>query len=50
MADSRSVIQSAAYFEPIRAAAVAWATVYAFLYSAILLAIAAAIFLRRDFK
>jgi len=50
VADSRSVIQSAAYFEPIRAAAVAWATCYAFLYSAILLAIATAIFLHRDFK
>jgi ABC-type transport system involved in multi-copper enzyme maturation permease subunit len=48
--DNRNVIRSAAYYEPIRWAAVGWATMYAFLYSAILLAIAAAIFSRRDFK
>ncbi len=48
--DSRNVIQSAAYYEPIRAAAVGWATVYAVLYCAVLLAIAATVFSRRDFK
>lgn len=48
--DSRNVIQSAAYYEPIRAAAVGWATVYAVLYCAVLLVIAATVFSRRDFK
>ena len=48
--DSRNVIQSAAYYEPIRVAALGWATVYAVLYSSMLLALTAAIFSRRDFK
>jgi ABC-type transport system involved in multi-copper enzyme maturation permease subunit len=48
--DSRNVIQSAAYYEPVRAAAVGWATLYAVLYCAAVLALAAAIFSRRDFK
>jgi ABC-type transport system involved in multi-copper enzyme maturation permease subunit len=49
-ADSRNVIQGAAYFEPIHAAAVGWATLYAVLYCAILLGLTATIFSRRDFK
>jgi ABC-type transport system involved in multi-copper enzyme maturation permease subunit len=49
-ADSRNVIQGAAYFEPIRAAAVGWATGYAVLYCTILLGLTATIFSRRDFK
>ncbi len=48
--DSRNVIQSAAYYEPIRAAAVGWASAYALLYCSILLAGAAVIFSGRDFK
>ncbi|MBZ5495810.1 MAG: ABC transporter permease [Acidobacteriia bacterium] len=48
--DSRNVIQSAAYYEPINAAAIGWATVYAILYCSVLLAAAATIFSRRDFK
>jgi ABC-type transport system involved in multi-copper enzyme maturation permease subunit len=48
--DSRNVIQSAAYFEPIGFAAIAWATAYAVLYCAALLAISVTIFSRRDFK
>lgn len=50
MVDSRNVIQSAAYQEPIHASAVGWATVYAVLYCGILLAITATVFSRRDFK
>ena len=50
MVDSRNVIQSAAYFEPLNAAAVGWATVYAVLYCAVLVTLAAAIFSGRDFK
>jgi ABC-type transport system involved in multi-copper enzyme maturation permease subunit len=50
MVDSRNVIQSAAYYEPIRAAAVGWASVYAVLYCTVLLIIAATVFSRRDFK
>lgn len=49
-ADSRNVIQSTAYFEPIRASAAAWATVYAVLYCSVLLGIASFVFSRRDFK
>jgi ABC-type transport system involved in multi-copper enzyme maturation permease subunit len=48
--DSRNVIQSAAYFEPVAAAAVGWASVYAVLYCTGLLILAAAIFARSDFK
>jgi ABC-type transport system involved in multi-copper enzyme maturation permease subunit len=48
--DGRNVIQSAAYYEPIHAAAVGWASVYAVLYCAVLLTLAATIFSRRDFK
>lgn len=49
-ADSRNVIQSAAYYEPIPVAAVGWASLYALLYIGILVALAAVIFSRRDFK
>ncbi len=48
--DSRNVIQGAAYYEQINPGALAWATLYAVLYCAILLALTAAIFHRRDFK
>jgi ABC-type transport system involved in multi-copper enzyme maturation permease subunit len=48
--DSRNVIQNAASYEPLRAGAVGWATVYAVLYCTILLAVTVAIFSRRDFK
>jgi len=50
MVDSRNVIQSAAYYEPLNAAAIGWATIYAVLYCAVLLTLAAAIFSGRDFK
>ncbi len=49
-AGSSNVIQSAAYYQPLPAAAVGWITVYAVLYCAILLIVAGAIFSRRDFK
>jgi ABC-type transport system involved in multi-copper enzyme maturation permease subunit len=48
--DSRNVIQSAAYYEPVRAAAVGWAALYAVFYCAAVLALACTIFSRRDFK
>jgi ABC-type transport system involved in multi-copper enzyme maturation permease subunit len=48
--DSKNVIQTAAYYEPIHAAAVGWASLYAVLYCTILLVLAATIFSRRDFK
>jgi ABC-type transport system involved in multi-copper enzyme maturation permease subunit len=48
--DSRNVIQSAAYFEPIQASAVGWATLYAAIYCTAVLVITTAIFSRRDFK
>jgi ABC-type transport system involved in multi-copper enzyme maturation permease subunit len=48
--DSRNVIQSAAYYEPVRAVAVGWATLYALLYCTVVLAVTTAIFSRRDFK
>jgi len=48
--DSRNVIQSAAYYEPLGAGAVGWASLYAVLYCSVLLVGAATIFSRRDFK
>jgi len=48
--DGKNVIQSAAYYEPIHAGAVGWASVYAVLYCTLLLILAATIFSRRDFK
>ena len=48
--DSRNVIQTAAYYVPIDGAAVGWASLYAVLYCGLLLAFAATIFSRRDFK
>ncbi len=47
---SMNVIQSAAYAQPIPFGAVAWTTIYGFLYSAVLLIIAILVFSRRDFK
>jgi ABC-type transport system involved in multi-copper enzyme maturation permease subunit len=48
--DSSNIIQAASYREPLNAAAVGWASLYALLYCSVLLAAAAAIFSRRDFK
>jgi ABC-type transport system involved in multi-copper enzyme maturation permease subunit len=48
--DSRNVIQSAAYFQPLNPAAIGWASLYGLLYCALLLALAIMIFTRRDFK
>jgi ABC-type transport system involved in multi-copper enzyme maturation permease subunit len=48
--DGRNVIQTAAYYEPLPAAAIGWATLYALLYCAALLALATAVFVRRDFR
>jgi ABC-type transport system involved in multi-copper enzyme maturation permease subunit len=48
--DSRNVIQSAAYFQPLNPVAIGWASVYGLLYCALLLALAIIIFSRRDFK
>ncbi len=48
--DSRNVIQSAAYYQPLGAAALAWTTLYCLLYCTALAAIAVAVFTRRDFK
>jgi len=48
--DSRNVIQSAAYYQPIQGVAVGWITVYGILYCAALLLLSVAIFSRRDFK
>ncbi len=49
-AGSQNVIQSAAYFQPVASATLAWITVYTLLYSGILLLIAMSVFSRRDFK
>lgn len=48
--DSRNVIQSAAYAQPVDWTAVGWITVYGLVYSGALLALAVAVFSRRDFK
>ncbi len=48
--DSRNVIQAAAYYRPISAAAIAWVTIYGLLYCGVLLGLSVAIFSRRDFK
>lgn len=48
--DSRNVIAAAAHSGPFDYGAVFWATLYALLYSGILLAAAAAVFSRRDFQ
>jgi ABC-type transport system involved in multi-copper enzyme maturation permease subunit len=48
--DSRNVIQSAAYYQPVSAAAIAWVTAYGVIYSSVLVAIAAAVFARKEFK
>ena len=48
--DSRNVIQSAAYFQPIDVGVIVWASIYAILYSAVILALTSVIFSRRDFK
>jgi len=48
--DSRNVIQSASYRQPIDPAAVLWVSVYALVYCGVLLSLAIAIFSRRDFK
>jgi ABC-type transport system involved in multi-copper enzyme maturation permease subunit len=48
--DSRNVIESAAYRQPIDPIAVLWVTVYGLLYCGILLALSIVVFSRRDFK
>jgi ABC-type transport system involved in multi-copper enzyme maturation permease subunit len=48
--DSRNVIQSAAYAQPLNVAAIAWVLTYCLLYCAALLGLAALIFSRRDLK
>jgi len=48
--DSRNIIQSAAYYQPVSAASVAWVTAYGAIYSSLLVAVAAAVFARKDFK
>ncbi len=47
---SRNIIQSAAYYQPIDAAAVGWITIYGILYCTALLLLSVGIFSRRDFK
>jgi ABC-type transport system involved in multi-copper enzyme maturation permease subunit len=48
--DSRNIILSAAYHEPIDYTAVLWITVYGLIYSGVVLSISVAVFARRDFK
>jgi ABC-type transport system involved in multi-copper enzyme maturation permease subunit len=48
--DSRNVIESAAYRQPIDLIAVLWVTVYGLLYCGILLSLSIVVFSRRDFK
>jgi ABC-type transport system involved in multi-copper enzyme maturation permease subunit len=47
---SRNIIRSAAYAMPIDPAAIGWITIYGLIYSSLLLALAAAVFSRRDVK
>ncbi len=47
---SRNIIQSAAYYRPFDPAAVAWISLYGFLYSGVFVALAMFVFSRRDFK
>jgi ABC-type transport system involved in multi-copper enzyme maturation permease subunit len=48
--DSRNVIATAAYYQPIDGWTVLWSTLYALVYCWILLGVSVAIFSRRDFK
>lgn len=48
--DSRNIIQSAAYAKPVDPIAIGWITIYGLIYSSLLVALAAAIFSRRDLK
>jgi ABC-type transport system involved in multi-copper enzyme maturation permease subunit len=48
--DSRNVIQSAAYYQPIPSGTVVWVTLYTLVYCTALVCVASAIFSRRDFK
>jgi ABC-type transport system involved in multi-copper enzyme maturation permease subunit len=48
--DSRSIIQSAGYFQPIDALAIVSATMYCVIYCAFLIALGIWIFMHRDFK
>lgn len=47
---SRNVIQSAAYYQPVSPATVGWISLYCIAYCTVLLAIASAVFSRREFK
>ena len=48
--DSRNIIQTAAYQQPLAAGAIGWATFYGVLYCTVLLMASTAVFIRRDFK
>jgi ABC-type transport system involved in multi-copper enzyme maturation permease subunit len=50
MIDSRGIIQSSTYFQPIDPTAIVSATVYCILYCALVLSLSVSIFMRRDFK
>jgi ABC-type transport system involved in multi-copper enzyme maturation permease subunit len=48
--DSRSIIQTAGYFQPIDPVAIMLATIYCVVYCTVLISLAVLIFTRRDFK
>ena len=48
--DSRSILQSADYFQPIDPVAIILAAIYCVVYCALLISLAVSIFMRRDFK
>ncbi|MBI4475189.1 MAG: hypothetical protein HY646_21170 [Acidobacteria bacterium] len=48
--DSKNVIQSAAHYQPVDFLAVGWTGLYGVFYCGALLALAMAIFSKRDFK
>jgi ABC-type transport system involved in multi-copper enzyme maturation permease subunit len=48
--DSRNIIEDAVYYRPLDFYSVLGATIYCLLYCAIVLSLAASIFMRRDFK
>jgi ABC-type transport system involved in multi-copper enzyme maturation permease subunit len=50
MIDSRSILQSDGYFLPIDSFAILSAAIYCILYTALILSLSIAIFMRRDFK
>ena len=48
--DSRSIIQTAGYFQPIDPVSIMLATIYCAVYCTVLVSLAVLIFMRRDFK